>query len=95
MDCQSLALLKNTKGSKATPDMTLRATQDATKQPAADRKWNPSEVVQQVKSTLRHGDIVSQVQHGRGGLGLGIHRPTWQRVTLAKKRGPSVKYIQQ
>ena len=56
--------------------MTLTETLDATIQVAAprmaeDRKWNLSEMVQQTKSALRHGDILDQVWHGRGGLGLG------------------------
>lgn len=41
------------------------------------RKWNPA------KSDLRHRDIIGNVQQGRGGLGLGDSRPSWQRAAPA------------
>ena len=62
---------------------------------AAGIKWNQFEALQQAKSALRHGDIVGQVQHGRGGFELGTSRPTWHRTTHAYKKGLLVKDIQQ
>lgn len=71
--------------------MTLIESQDTTIQAvpprlATGRKWNPSEAVEQAKSALRHGDIVGQVQQGRGGFGLGTSRPTWHKATSAQRR---------
>lgn len=37
----------------------------------------------QAKSSLKHKDIVGQVQQGRVGLGLGTTPPTWQKATPA------------
>ena len=35
------------------------------------RKWNPRMAAQEAEATLRHTEIVGNVQIGRGGLGLG------------------------
>ena len=35
------------------------------------RKWNPKMAAQEAEATLRHTEIVSNVQIGRVGLGLG------------------------
>lgn len=71
--------------------MTLIESQDTAIQAvpprlATGRKWNPAEAVEQTKSALRHGDIVGQVQQGRGGFGLGTSRPTWHKATSAQRR---------
>ena len=50
------------------------------------RKWNPAAGTHQAKSDLRHRDIVGNVQQGRGGLGLGDSRPSWQRAAPAQRR---------
>ena len=50
--------------------------------------------VQQMKSALRNGDIVGQVQHERAGFWLDTNRLTWHRATPAQKRGLVVKEIQ-
>ena len=39
--------------------------------PAEGRKWNPRMAAQEAEETLRHTEIVGNVQIGRGGLGLG------------------------
>ncbi|KAE8280043.1 hypothetical protein D5F01_LYC22180 [Larimichthys crocea] len=50
---------------------------------ATGTRWKPSAAVAQAKSE-RHQDIVGQVQHDRGGLGLGATTPTWQKATPAE-----------
>lgn len=47
---------------------------------ATGKKWDPA--LAEAKTDLRHQDIVGQVQHGGGGLGLGATTPTWQKFTL-------------
>ena len=88
------SLTKEFKCTKVTLNMTLTESQDhmipvAAPRLATERKWIPSEAVQQAKSALRHGDIVGQVQHGRGGFGLGTSRTTWHKATLTRPRGES------
>lgn len=83
------SLTKEYKCTKVRLEMILAESQVVVVQAAAprlktERKWIPSEAVQQAVSALKHGDIVGQVQHGRGGFGLGqviqngthIHRKT-------------------
>lgn len=43
------------------------------------KKWSAKSAVQQAKSAPHHIDIVGQVQHGRGGLGLGEKRSCWNK----------------
>ncbi|KAJ8403133.1 hypothetical protein AAFF_G00360490 [Aldrovandia affinis] len=85
------SLTEEYKCTKVRLNMTLTESQDGMIQAAAPRlatgrKWMPSEAVQQAKSALRHGDIVGQVQHGRGGFGLGASRPTWHKATSTQRR---------
>ncbi|KAJ8412683.1 hypothetical protein AAFF_G00116340 [Aldrovandia affinis] len=85
------SLTEEYKCTKVRLNMILTESQDGMIQAAAPRlatgrKWMPSEAVQQAKSALRHGDIVGQVQHGRGGFGLGASRPTWHKATSTQRR---------
>jgi len=44
--------------------------------PNKGRKWNPRMAAQEAEAaTLRHTEIVGNVQIGRGGLGLGPGKP--------------------
>ncbi|KAJ8410484.1 hypothetical protein AAFF_G00193880 [Aldrovandia affinis] len=84
------SLTEEYKCTKVRLNMTLTESQDGMisgcPRLATGRKWMPSEAVQQAKSALRHGDIVGQVQHGRGGFGLGASRPTWHKATSIQRR---------
>ena len=94
------SLTEEFKCTKVRLNMTLTDSQDELIQAAAPRlatgrKWIPSEAVQQAKSALRHGDIVGQVQHGRGGFGLGTSRPTWHKATPTQRRKLVVAQVRQ
>ncbi len=85
------SLVEEYKCSKARLEMTLTESRDpfvrgATAALATGRRWRPGVAVAQAKSALRHQDIVGQVQQGRGGLGLGVTTPTWQKATPAERR---------
>ncbi len=85
------SLVEEYKCSKARLEMTLTESRDpfvrgAAPALATGRRWRPGVAVAQAKSTLRHRDIVGQVQQGRGGLGLGATTPTWQKATPAERR---------
>uniref|UniRef100_A0A3B1JD36 Reverse transcriptase domain-containing protein n=1 Tax=Astyanax mexicanus TaxID=7994 RepID=A0A3B1JD36_ASTMX len=91
LDLPISSLTEEFKCTKVRLNMTLTDSQDERIQLAAPRlatgkKWTPSEAIEQAKSALRHGDIVGQVQHGRGGIGLGTSRPTWHKATPTEKR---------
>ncbi|ROL50296.1 hypothetical protein DPX16_19100 [Anabarilius grahami] len=80
--------------------MTLTESQDAIIQAAAprlatERNWTPTEAIQQAKSTLRHGDIVGQMQKGRGFFGLGTSRPIWYKATFTQRRKLIVAELRQ
>ncbi len=47
--------------------------------PTKGRKWNPRMAVQEAEATLRHTEIVGNVQIGHGGLGLGPGKPVWSK----------------
>ncbi|CAM4720493.1 unnamed protein product [Leuciscus chuanchicus] len=79
------------KCTKVRLSMTLAESQDAAIRTApprlvTGRKWTPAEAVEQAQSALRHGNIVGQVQQGRGGFGLGTSRPKWYKATSADER---------
>lgn len=99
-NCPSLASQRSFKCAKVRLNMSLTQSQNevihaAARRLATGRKWIPAEAVQQAKSALRHGDIVGQVQHGRGGLGLGTSRPTWHKATPTQKRRVVVAQVLQ
>ena len=94
------SLTEEFKCTKVRLNMTLTESQDEVIRAAAPRlttgrKWNPSEAVQQAKSALKHKDIVGQVQHGRGGFGLGTSRPTWHKATPTQRRKLVVAQVRQ
>ncbi len=85
------SLVEEYKCSKVRLEMTLTESRDpfvrgAAPSLATGRRWRPGVAVAQGKSTLRHRDIVGQVQQSRGGLGLGATTPTWQKATPAERR---------
>lgn len=74
------SLVEEYKCTKTRLDLTLKESRDpfirnAVPTLATGRKWDPSLAVAEAKATLRHRDIVGQVQHGRGGLELGPTTP--------------------
>ena len=48
--------------------------------------WNPRMAAQEAEATLRHTEIVGNVQIGRGGSGLGPGKPVWSRAGPKEKR---------
>ncbi|KAK9523107.1 hypothetical protein VZT92_019529 [Zoarces viviparus] len=85
------SLTEEYKCSKVRLQMTLRDSRDkiisnAALPLATGRKWKPSNAVQQATSTLRHKDIVGQVQQGKGGLGLTESEPTRRKATTSERR---------
>jgi len=50
------------------------------------RKWAANKSVLEPKAALQIGDIVGQVQHGRGGIGLSVAPPKWQKAGPAQRR---------
>ncbi|XP_057201490.1 serine/threonine-protein kinase pim-1-like [Triplophysa rosa] len=59
---------------------------DAAPTVATGRKRNPTTAVGDANPALRHKDIVGQVQHDRGGLGLASTTPTWRKATPKEQR---------
>jgi len=62
-------------------DPIMRATEPTV---ATRRKWNAAIAVEEAIAVLRHRDIVDNVQHGRGGLGLGIAPNNCKREEAAR-----------
>lgn len=65
--------------------MTLVESKDTLIQVTAPKlstgwKWTAKSRVQQAQSALQFGDIVGQVQFGRGGFGLSGRQPCWSQV---------------
>ncbi|KAI2648768.1 Homeobox protein ceh-38 [Labeo rohita] len=84
------SLTEEYKCTKVTLDINLTESQDAVTQAAAPRlvtgsKWNPTEAIQQAQFALSHGDIVGQVQQGRGGFGLGTTHMEQSNICSEKK----------
>ena len=48
---------------------------------------------QEAEATLRHREIVGNVQIGRGGLGLGPGKPVWSRAGPKEKRKLVVEQV--
>ena len=48
---------------------------------------------QEAEATLRHTEIVGNVQIGRGGLGLGPGKPVWSNAGPKEKRKLVVKQV--
>ena len=53
--------------------------------PTKGRKWNPRMAAQEAEATLRHTEIVGNVQISRGGLGLGPGKLVWSRADPKEK----------
>lgn len=85
------SLTEEFKCAKVRLEMTLAESKDnairaAAPTPITGRKWSAKLATQQAKSALHHGDIVGQVQHGKGGFGLGEKRPSWNRASSIERR---------
>ncbi|KAJ7991222.1 hypothetical protein DPEC_G00295080 [Dallia pectoralis] len=85
------SLAEEFKCSKVKLEMTLTESRDPCVSGTAStlvtgRKWNPAAASHQAKTDLRHRDIIGNVQQGRGGLGLGDIRPSWQRAAPDQRR---------
>ena len=92
------SLTEEYKCAKVRLEMTLTQSKDPVVRGAAPtvktgRKWKPKEAVQQAQAALRHRDIVGQVQHGRGGLGLCTGNPAWSKASAGEQRKLVVKEI--
>lgn len=79
------------KSVKVRLELTLTESQDSLVPGAAPtlatgRKWKPGAAEADIKSALRHRDIVGHVQQGRGGFGLGTTTPTWEKATPTEQR---------
>ncbi|KAL7390691.1 hypothetical protein ABVT39_025861 [Epinephelus coioides] len=80
--------------------MTLSESNDTVIRAAAPtlstgRQWMAKNAVQQAKSTLHHGDIVGQVQHGRSGFGFVERPPCWNKGASKERRKMVVAEIHQ
>ncbi len=85
------SLVEEYKCAKTRLEMMLKESRDPCIRDAAPtlatgRKWIPTTAVADAKAALRHRDIVGQIQYGRGGLGLGITTPTWQKATSKEQQ---------
>ena len=92
------SLSEEFKCSKVRLEMTLRESLDpcvakTTPTLVTGRKWVPAIAAQQARSALHHQEIVGHVQHGRGGLGLGQHKPAWSKATPSERRGLVVEEV--
>lgn len=84
-------LTEEFKCTKVRLEMTLTESKETAIQAAGPtlvtgNKWSAKSAVQQAKSALHHIDIVGQVQHGRGGLGLDEKRPCWNKSASRERR---------
>ena len=61
--------------------------------PTKGRKWNPRMSAKEAEATLRHTEIVGNVQIGRRGLGLGSGKPVWSRAGPKEKRKLVVEQV--
>lgn len=66
-------LVEEFKCTKVRLEMTLSNPYFAQSAPTlvTGRKRTPRAAPQQVKSALEHQDVIGNVQHGRGGVGIG------------------------
>ncbi|MBN3281348.1 GCIP protein, partial [Polyodon spathula] len=93
------ALTEEFKGAWVRLEMTLVESRDKCVREAAPvlktgRKWAAKKAVEDAKAALRIGDIMGQVQHGRGGLGLSSAPPTWHKAAPAQRRKLVVNEVQ-
>ncbi|MGH0129397.1 UNVERIFIED_CONTAM: hypothetical protein FKN15_024126 [Acipenser sinensis] len=93
------ALTEEFKCAKVRLEMTLVESRDKCVREAAPvlktgRKWAAKKAVEDAKAALRIGDIMGQVQHGRGGLGLSSAPPTWHKAAPAQRRKLVVNEVQ-
>ena len=92
------SLTEEFKCAKVRLEMTLTQSKDPVVRSVAPtvktgRKWNPKEAVQLAQAALRHRDIIGQVQHGRGGLGLCVGKPVWNKASVVEKRKMVVEEV--
>lgn len=92
------SLMEEYKCAKVRLEMTLTESKDPLVRGAAPtlktgRKWKPEAAVAEAKAALRHRDVVGHVNQGRGGFGLGIATPTWEKASPAERRQMVVEEI--
>ena len=92
------SLTEEFKCTKVRTEMLLAGSKDAivrkvVPNPTKGRKWNPRMAVQEAEASLRHAEIVGNVQLGRGGLGLGSGKPVWNRADPKIKRKRVVEQV--
>ena len=92
------SLVEEFKCTKVRTELLLSGSKDAVvskvvPNPIKGRKWNPRIAVQEAEATLRHTEIVGNVQIGRGGLGLGPGKPVWSRAGPKEKRKLVVEQV--
>ncbi len=58
------------------------------------RKWSAKKSMEEAKTALQIGDIVGQIQHGKGGFGLSLAPPKWHKGDPAQRRKLVVKEVQ-
>jgi len=81
------ALTEEFKCAKARLEITLVESRNKCVREAAPvlktgRNWSAKKSVVEAKAALQIGDIVGQVQHGRGGFELCLAPPKWHRAQL-------------
>jgi len=76
---------------KARLEMTLvesgdKCVREAEPELKTGRKWSAKKYVVQAKAALQIGDVLGQIQHGRGGFGLSLAPPKWHKADPAQRR---------
>ena len=92
------SLVEEFKCTKVRTELLLAGSKDVVvskvvPNPTKGRKWNPRMAAQEAEATLRHTEIVGNVQIGRGGLGLGPGKPVWSRAGPKEKRKLVVEQV--
>jgi len=85
------SLVEEFKCTKVKTELLLAGSKDVVvskvvPNPTKGRKWNPRMAVQEAEATLRHTEIVGNVQIGQGGLELGPGKLVWSRAGPKEKR---------
>ena len=74
------SLVEEFKCTKVRTELLLAGSKDfvvskVVPNPTKGMKWNPKMAAQEAEATLKHAEIVGNVQIGREGLGLGPGKP--------------------
>ena len=92
------SLVEEFKCNKVTTELLLAGSKDmvvskVVPNPTKGRKCNTRTAAQEAEATLRHTEIVGNVQIGRGGLGLGLGKLVWSRAGPREKRKLVVEQV--